>query len=559
MDLVQPPSGRARGLAAVATVVLLALAAAACGSSSTPTAAPGSNDTALGSADTTPDLVKSSAGTPKPGGTLVYGLEAETDGWDPTQSRWATAGTQVALTIFDPLVALDKDLKPKPYLAESLTPNADYTDWDIKLRPNIKFHNGQPLDSAALVKFVTALKASPLIATAAKPIESVKAVDDLTVRLHMTEKWATFPYTLTAQVGMVPAPAQLDDKESGTRKPVGTGPFTFASWTPDNQLKVTKNPSYWRAGLPYLDNITFKPIPDENSRYNSLKSKDILIDVTSSEITAQRMVADAKAGEVQLARSTGDNDATMVLLNTTAAPFDDLRIRQALAYATDRKALVEATNTDPALIADNLYTETSPWHAPNGFPQYDLEKAKALVKAYNAEKGPASFVFGSTTDPDTLKAVQTLAAMWEQAGIEAKIQSTEQATYITNTVIGKFQAQVWRQFGAADPDSNYGWWISDDAVGSVTLNMARYQDPQIDQALRAGRATTDTAARKQAYATVQQRQAIGLPYIWLTHLRWTMAADNSLRNIQGMPLPDGSMSAGLTGGVVSLTATWIEQ
>ena len=122
--------------------------------------------------------MKPSEREPKKGGKLVFAVEAETDGWNPTTNRWANSGTQVALSIFDPLAALDKDLQPKPYLAEALTPNANFTEWVIKLRPNIKFHNGQALNAAALVKSVTALKASPLTGAAAKPIQKVDPVDD---------------------------------------------------------------------------------------------------------------------------------------------------------------------------------------------------------------------------------------------------------------------------------------------------------------------------------------------------------------------------------------------
>src|SRR5262249_5590019 len=128
-----------------------------------------------------------------------------------------------------------------------------------------------------------------------------------------------------------------------------------------------------------------------------------------------------------------------------------------------------------------------------------------------------------------------------------------------NAVSGNYQAQVWRQFGAADPDLNYVWWIGANAAGPLALNMARNVDQQTDDALNAGRATTDFDKRKAAYAKVQQRQTDLLPYLGLSHRRWTLGAANNVRGLQGMPLPDNEgQSAGLVGGVIPVTAMWLD-
>jgi len=563
--MIEARRKRSRFWAPLGVLALLAVLAVSCAKSETGsgTGSGGSGgtegSTALGSADTSPDVVLPSAGQPKSGGKLIYGLEAETDGWDPTSNRWATSGTQVALTVFDALVALDKDLKPQPYLAQSLTPSSDYKEWTIKLRPNVKFHDGTPLNSAAVKKSVDKFRASPLTGAAAKPIVEVVPVDDLTVKFMMNQPWAVFPSSLTGQGGVIPAPVMLDNPE-GARHPVGTGPFVFQTWTPDKSLSVTKNASYWRQGMPYLDAVEFRPLPDANSRYNSLLSHDIQLTVTSSEELITRMLADSKEGKIQSVRSIGNNDLSMVLFNTSKAPFDDIRARQALAYAIDRKSLSELTGTDPALSADSVFQKDSVWYkAQPDYPAFDLEKAKALAQAYEKDKGqPITFQFGSTGDPLVLQAVQTLQAQWDQAGIKATIQTSEQATYITNAITGNYQANIWRQFGASDPDGNYIWWTSENASGALALNMARSKDAETDAALLKGRGTTDQATRKAAYDEVQARQTAVLPYIWLSHLRWTAAADNKLRGIQGTPLPDGGTSAALVGGVMSITGMWYE-
>jgi peptide/nickel transport system substrate-binding protein len=341
--------------------------------------------------------------------------------------------------------------------------------------------------------------------------------------------------------------------------PIGTGPFIYKEWSRDNRFVADKNPNYWRKGLPYLDQIEFRPIPDTTARYNSLKSGDINLMVTSAEPTILKLLDDGKTGDVQVTRSTGNNDVTLNLINVTKAPMDDLRVRQAMAYSLNKKTLDDISSTDPALEADTVYQKESKWYTPAvNYPSFDLDKAKALVAAYTADKGPLEFSLTSTTDPDTLRSVQAEATMFQAAGMKVQVNTVDQATLIGNAVTGNFQAQIWRQFGGADPDLNYVWWIGSNATGALTLNMARNQDQQTDDALNAGRATNDFETRKAAYAKVQQRQTDLLPYLWLSHLRWTLGADNKVRGLQGMPLPDGGMSSGLVGGVVPVTAMWLD-
>ena len=546
----------------MALLALISLFAVACGSNNKN----GGNAAGGGSADTTPDLVKPVNGPPKVGGKLIFGVEAETDGWDPTQNRWAASGTEAAQAVMEPLSAFDADFKAQPYLAESFVPNADFTKWDIKLRSGITFHDGTACDAAAIAKFLTALRASTLTGAAVKPINTAEAVDPLTVRVAMAQPWAWFPAILTAQAGTIPAPSTITvgaTNDVATRTPVGTGPFKFKSWEPDKSFAVTKYAGYWRKDadgtqLPYLDEVDFNPIPDATTRLASIKSGDVNVTTSSDEITIRKMLDDAKAGSIQVVRANGVADDTLVLINTTSAPMDDIRVRQAMAYAIDRDSLNQITQTDASLGIDSVFAKDSPYYVETGYPTFDLEKAKSLVASYQAEKGPITFTFGTTTDPVTQQAVQALQSMWKTAGMNVTIQGFEQSAFIANAVTGKFTAQIWRQFGAQDPDSNYTWFYGANAVGALTLNMARLQNPKIDSALNAQRATPDDNARKEAWATIQQQQTADLPYLWLSHVRWALAASNNVRGLEGGTLPDGSPSMGFNQGVIRVTQMWMD-
>jgi 4-phytase/acid phosphatase/peptide/nickel transport system substrate-binding protein len=546
---------RRRALRLAAAVGALGLMAGACGEPEQ--SQPPRGDQGVGSAADVANIVKPANGPPKTGGTLVVGLDAESEGFDPTNSRMAAAALTIGRAIFDPLVAIGEDLSPRPYLAEKIDPSNDYKTWDIKLRPNIKFHNGEALDSAALKKFLDKARASSLVGQAAKPIQSVDVVDPLSVRLQMDQSWATFPFLLVLQGGYVAAPSQLDSPDAA-REPIGTGPFKFKSWETDKSLVVEKNPDYWRKGLPYLDAIDFRPIPDNQTRYQTLKSGQLDVTVTPREPTIQDLVKDGQAGTFQVVRAKGDGEVNMLMSNLSKPPFDDIRLRQAVAYAIDRQQFLALYNSPPEVGADGLYVKTSPWYVDAKFPGYDREKAKQLVDQIEAEKGPLKLTLDTVPDQDVQKNVTVMQSLLQDVGIEVAVNTTEQAALINKAISGDYQFMTWRQFGAVDPDANYIWWHSSNAGAGIALNMARNKDPEIDAALTQGRSSVDPEVRKKAYAKVQERQAIDLPYIWISHLRWTMGAANRVRNLETGTMPDGSKAVTMLQGYIVLNEFWLD-
>ena len=558
------------GGAAIALAVGLV---ASCSSSSDN--AGGTNGTAGGGSTSgtapgpQPNVTIASSGTPKVGGTLVYGLEAETDGFNPTVNRWAISGTQIGLAVYDPLVALDAEGKGQPYLAESLTPSSDYKTWTVKLRSGITFQDGAPLTSAAVKRVYDEHKASALTSASVTPIESVATPDDLTAVFTMKSPWAVFPNALTGQLGVIPALSMWDAPDKGGRAPVGTGPFAFKEWVPDKQFTATKNTSYWRKDangvqLPYLDEVDFQPLAETKSRVNGLKggTVDMMHTNDASSIVEIRQLA--SEGKIQKVADKGESEEGFVLLNVEAPPFDNLKARQALAYATDTATYVETLDYGVLAPANNVFTPNSPWLVQTDYPSYDLAKAQQLVSEVKADKGEFKFKI-SGGGPDTRDNLQALQAMWQAAGMDVEVDIVDQASFIPTAVLGKYQANLWRQFGAPDPDSDYLWWTSENAkpIGQLALNMARNKDPELDKGLQIGRENTDFAKRKEGYALVQQRMAADLPYIWLDHAPWVIAAKNDVRTLENGPLPDGKASYPIGGagfpGVTRLTQVWLDR
>lgn len=495
------------------------------------------------------------AAQPKPGGKVIFGTEAEIDGFDPTKNRWDATGLQYAGTVFDPLAAFDANGEVKPYLAEKLDHNADYTVWTVKVRSGVKFHDGTPLTSDAVKLTLDGDIKSPLTGPGLASIASVDKVDDLTVDVKMKQPWVPFPVYLTGQTGVVVAPSMLANPE-GSRHPVGTGPFVFKEWIPGNHFIATKNPNYWRPGLPLLDEIEYRPIVESESRVSSLKAGTIDAMHTSDAQAISDLRDDKNLIKVE--QTTGETEEGFLMINTAVPPLDDVRVRKALAYATDKKKLNDVINFGIFKLADGPFGEGSKFNGPTGYPAYDPAKAKELVQQYEREKGKITFKLGTTNAGRSLQLVQLIQDQWKQVGIEVQIDQVEQSQFIGNALLGQYQVYTWRQFGVPDPDGEYVWWSTGTAmpVGQLALNFARNKDDQIQKNLDIARTNPDPNARKAAYQEIAKRFSEDVPYIWEWQTLWAFSSKPEVQGVNTPTLPDGGPRLGFRSGIFSAAELW---
>ena len=543
---------RRRSTRLAALVATLALVAAACGGGGG-----GDDDDNAGGGGNN----DAQAGPPQSGGRVIMATEAEIDGFDPTKNRFDITGLTYAETVYDPLATFGKDRKVHPYLAESITPSADYTSWTIKVRSGVTFHNGDPLTADAVKANLDGHRKSPLTGPAVASMADVTKVDDLTVQVKMKEPWVAFPAYLTGQVGYVVSPKTLADP-NGSRNPIGTGPFKFKEWVPGNHFTATKNPTYWQKGLPYLDEVEYRPIIEVTSRGSSLKASTVDIIHTTDPDTIVSLRKDDKVSMIDDSKSAGEHEESMFMLNTAKPPLDDVRVRKALAFATDRRKIVDTVYAGLLADATGPFDKNSPYHSDTGYPDYNLDEAKKLVAEYEKEKGEINFELGTTNTAKNLQTVQFVQDMWKAAGITTTIKQVEQSQFILNALIGNYSAYLWRQFGAPDPDGELVWWSSATAapLGSLSLNFARNKDPQIDAALQQGRRSPDEATRKQAYQTVAKRFAEDVPYIWIGTALWSVGTDTNVHGVTTWKLPDGTDGLDtLLSGRFMMSHVWVSK
>ena len=552
-----------RLLGVLAAVAVLGLVAGAC-SSASDDAEEGADTSVRGVAQT--DVTITSDGEPTPGGRLVYGLEAETDGFDPTKNRWAISGMMVGMAVYDPLTAMDVDAQPRPYLAESVTPNTTYDQWTITLRPDVTFHDGTPLTGEAVKATIEGHQGSVLTSSAVGPVDTVDydPANPLQAVVNMKQPWVAFPAALTSQIGFVVSPDTLTDPD-GSRNPVGTGPFAFREWVPGAQWVGDGYDGYWREGLPYLDEVEFRPFPEAQSRAQALEGGELDIMHTSNAETIVQFRELAANGEFQIVEDRGEGEESFIMLNLDSAPLDDVRVRRAIAHATDVDTYVASVSAGVPLVARGPFNPASPWYVEPTFPSFDLAEAQRLIEEVEAEKGPVSFSLGTTPAPESTAAVQLLQQMWQDAGMDVEITTVDQTQFISDAIAGNYQANLWRQFGAPDPDVDYVWWASETTDGDTNiLNFARWYDEEKDAALLAGRTEPDVEARRQAYADLQEYMSRDVPYIWLSHTVWAIIANNDVRNITNQTLPDGEEAlplggTGTFGGTHRLVQTWLDR
>ncbi|MFC4060110.1 ABC transporter substrate-binding protein [Planomonospora corallina] len=524
----------------IVTVSLALLAAAACSGQRPQEGAgapPGGSPPASGA-------------SPVAGGRLVYALSADTAGFNPVTDSFGSQGYSMATTIIEPLVAVDAQGRWKPYLAESVTPNANADEWTITVREGVSFSNGEKLDGEVVRANLEAQKASPLTSAVFAPVGSFELAGPMTVKVKLRGPWVAFPYYLASQVGMVVPKASLADPEGAGRRPVGTGPFLFKEYQPGNRMVVTKNPAYWRKGLPYLDEIEFRILPDSQTRAQTLEAGGVDAMATTRDDDITKF--GALGGAYTVHRASGMAVPEYVfILNTAVAPLDDLRVRRALVHALDRQAFSATLRAGLTEVADGPWSKDSPWYAPGGdYPAHDPARAAALIKEVEAEKGPVAITLHTTPDPNSLQGVELAQDMWRKAGVDVTVKQADQADMVTSAVTGRFNAMLSVSFSAQDPDGEYIWLHQNYArpVGEISINTSRIKDLELSAALDSGRSNPQPEVRKQAYATVQKRLRELVPYIFVDHLSTgAVIARAGVRGIGEHTLPDGSPGLPLTG------------
>ncbi len=502
--------------------------------------------------------------TPIKGGQLLFGTEAEEKGFSTTQGTFDTTGILYARTVFDPLAIIDANGNVQPYLAQSITPSADYTVWTITMRPNLLFHNGAPCDGAAVAENFALQQASALTGPEFTTIANVSVPTPLVVTVTMKSPWVPFDYYLAGgiggQIGFIAEPNWL--KSGSQTNPIGTGPFVFQVWNPNDYFTATKNPHYWRPNLPYLDSITYKPIPDSEQLLASLESGAVdIIHTSFSQVTGSLRSNSSLGYTDDSVRVAGEPDMLCLLLNLSKPPFDKLKVRQAAAMAVSSAQYSKVIENGICPPSDGPFVEGSPYFAPTGYPQPDPAEAKRLIDEVEHETGqPVSITLIHTPDPSATRDAEYFQAKLQGAGMQVNLSTIQQAELISTAVLGTFEALLWRQFGAVHPDLNYIFWSPTDATQSgFAANMARNTDPRMEAALLKGRQSPAASDGAAAYQEVGRLMGSDIPYIWTARAVWSIGAQPKVQDWNNPTTATGNPAFGMITGAIWPTQIWLSR
>ncbi|WP_155858923.1 ABC transporter substrate-binding protein [Candidatus Blastococcus massiliensis] len=504
------------------------------------------------------------AGDPVRGGEITVGLEAETSSWLPGKGTFNQPGVNVAWSLYDPLMHRNEDGELEPYLAESLEPNEELTEWTLTLRPGVLFHDGTPLDAQALKTIFDEYLTAPDSNTAASlaEVDSLDVVDDLTAVYRLSQANAAFPELLVSSPGWPFSPtAAAQFGEDAGANPVGTGPFRFVSWQRDSQIVLERNENYWQEGLPYLDRIVFRPMPDEDTRLQSLQSGDI--DVMQS-LRQSAVIRARDLDGVSNYEHLGSNSGGGTV-NTSKPPFDDIRVRQALAHALDQEAIIEVLGgagvTPPTT---QFYSEDSPYYSEKvaeAYPEYDLEKAQELYDSYvdDPERSdgkpvgtPLAFTYSCPPDPSLNEVAQLVQSLYGELGAQVELQQVEQAAWIQMMLARDYDTGCTRVGADRDP-----YLVFDAAFTDGPLNMTAFQHPEIDEQLDILRTTTDVDERKAAVEAIGLVINENVPNTFSGGTLTVMAARDEVKNIDGWIFPGGTKGNGAASAQVMWGHVWV--
>lgn len=507
-------------------------------------------------------------GSPVYGGHLRVALEGETNNWLPGRGNHvAPAALTVAMALFDPLVRLDHEGQFRPYLAESLTPNDQFDQWTMRLRAGVLFHDGTVLDADAIKwNFDNLHKRQGSVTFGSiRDIDRVEVVDQLTVIYYLTRSVVPFPDMLSRAVGwpVSPTAVQRHGEEAGLY-PVGTGPFELVSWRRDDRLELKRNDNYWREGLPYLDSITFRPLPDEDARLASLISGDMDVIQTLRQHIVDRM---RRMAGIHLYEQVG-NSSGSAIFNAQRPPVDDARIRQALAWALDPEALVEVLGgRGISPVQTQYFNENSVWYSPRVaevWPQKNQDRARELLAEYVNDPqrsdgqpvgAPVSIDLMCLPEQSLVDLAQMYQAFWAAVGFDVRLRQVEQATQIQSVISGDYMSTCWRSSNEMDP---YTILNNDFGPPDVQpLNYTNFTHPLIEEKLEVLRLEPDFAARKAVVEEIMLLLAEQVPNTWTGSTPAAVAAQPRVRNIRDWTFPDGTLGDGMPVAQVSWAQVWM--
>ena len=487
------------------------------------------------------------------GGTLNLGMYADLH----TPDLHRTVGNptaQMGILVAESLVDYDEKCDIVPGLAESWEVTPDGKEYTFNLRKGVKFHNGEELTAEDVKKnyehFLAKETKSPRRGNF-NSIKGMEVLDRHRIKFTLDKRDAGFLVKFRPLVAFI---THSDSFESKPPKPIGTGAFEFVEWKPKQYVKVKRFKDYWKKDakgnqLPFVDEVILRPITDATVRYTALRTGDV--DWVWTVPFEQLQAIQAKPPKGITPSFKPGARWFYLNLNLSKGPLKDIRLRQALAYAIDKKALMDGITWGIATPEAQAYYPGSTWYfkdVEDPYSEGNPEKARALMKEAGYEKG-VDLVTIVRNETVILNLATLAQAQLKKVGINLKFQVMDRAAHRKRQGKGEFDVNPGHLTYVPDPDGLYYRFFRK----GQRNNYAKWDSAEYNALVDEGRATADNAKRRVIYRKAVDLINKDLPHLFLGHLPIFQAARTHLKNMNTNCRGDVRWSDG------GVTHAWLEK
>lgn len=467
---------------------------------------------------------------PKYGGVLKVAIQADVAGLDIfTASSYSSA--LVLEQVYESLLRFTPEMKIEPCLAESYE-IPDALTYILHLRKGVKFHNGREM-TAADVKYSLERYKNPDVgsprAVYVDAIETIETPDDYTVILHLSYPFSPLlSYLANPLLAIVPE--GIAEEVDLRTTLIGTGPFKFVENIPNTRTVVEKNPDYWDTGKPYLDGIEFIPLPEDRSRTDNIVTGNVdyadQIPQKDIDILKQNPDIRLEGGLATL--------YDFLFFNLRNPPFNNMKVRQAISLALDRKAMTEAVlyGHGYPLTCGNIPPWSWAFYDCGLYAKPDLEKAKQLLTEAGYADGFSAVLKCGAPYKAQIDAGQMVKEAVAPLGIQLEVVPVEWGTYIDDLLnTHNFEMGIVGWMGATDPDE----WLYNHYHSKGQYNLWAYSNPRVDELLDKARTLVTEAERKPLYDEIQKTVAEEAPVAYFFLYEQYEAVRNYVKGYRHMP------------------------
>ena len=481
-------------------------------------------------------------------GNAVLAIYQQPETLDPYNTN-TTITTAVTKSFYEGLFQFDKDLKIKNVLAESYDMSKDGLVYTFKLRQGVKFHDGTDFNAAA-AKATLDRAMDPanrlLRANQFNRVAKVEAVAPQTLRITLKEPFGPFINTLAhASAAMISptALAKWGSKDIAFH-PVGTGPFEFVEWKQTEAIVGKKYAGYWKQGYPKVDQVTWKPVIENNTRAAMLQTGEADFAFT----LPYEQIATLKKSDKLEVVSAPSIIQRFLTFNTLQKPFDNPKVREAIGYAINKEALAKVAFNGYAFPAQGFVPQGVEYAVKMQPIAYNVQKAKELLKEAGFPNGFESVLWSHYNNTTSQKVIQFLQQQLQQVGIKVTVEALEpgkRVELVDSWPDPKTSKLRMHYVGWSSSTGEADWALrplfSTESWAPKLANYAFYSNPVFDESIAKALVTNDTTERAALYKTAQEQLAKDLPRIPLVTEDVLYAHAKRLSGVYVMP--DGNINS----------------